>query len=316
MLDEDMKRVIQKAIRLEELGRKENPENYLGFEWSDIDEPAQTLMKAYRRGILKIGFKSNKHTCYQLRDPEEAKVLLQDGIPENEAIRAPSKITIPADLFDTIIGYDDLKWLIRTSLTADQPVHFLFIGGPATAKTAFLLELARIRGTQYHLGGSSTKVGLTDVLLDLAPRILLIDEFDKMNQDDFSILLSLCVTGLVKETKHGRRRQIELPRTQVFAAANKAVFPGEIPSRFSVLHFPEYTEEEAYKVMIGVLTKRENVPEDLAVYIAKNVVQNLRSKDPRDAVRIGRLASTKEDVDRVILILKKYQGAQEPRVLT
>lgn len=311
MLDED-KIIIEKALNLEKAGLRDNPEHYLGWEWHEIDEPPHVIMRLFRKGLVTIPFKSNKHTCYMLKDREEAKVLLEEVEPQVEPTVNIHKPLIPEDIFDTVIGYDDLKFLIKTSLQADKPVHIIFLGGPATAKTIFLMELARIRGAQYHLGGSSTKVGLTDILLDYAPRILIIDELDKMDPRDFSVLLSLCQTGIVKETKHGRMREVELLNTQVFAAANRRDFPPEIESRFEIINMPEYTDEDAYNVMFGVLTKRENTPEDLAATIASRTIKELRTRDPREAIRIARLAKTPEEIDRVISIVQKYQGEKLP----
>ena len=46
---------------------------------------------------------------------------------------------------------------------------------------------------------------------------------------------------------------------------------------------------------------------DLALYIAKQVWDYLGVRDPREAIRISRLAKTREDVDSTISWIKKYR---------
>lgn len=55
-----------------------------------------------------------------------------------------------------------------------------------------------------------------------------------------------------------------------------------------------------------VLTRREGRPRELAERIARKVFE-LGSRDPRDAVKLSRLAATKEDVDKLVSMLKTYR---------
>jgi transcriptional regulator NrdR family protein len=64
--------------------------------------------------------------------------------------------------------------------------------------------------------------------------------------------------------------------------------------------------EQFINVVVNVL-KRRGLEEDLARYIAKQVWDELESKDPRAAVRIARLAKTRAEVDRLVGIIKKYR---------
>lgn len=290
----DEKQILRRAIELE---RKMGPES-LGFEWHEIPAHATTLNKLVLQGILKVNFKSHSSTQYRLNIPiEEAeKVLEPETKPEPEK---PLE-----DLFSVVIGHEDMRDLFNRAIVADKPVHFLMVGDVATAKSLFLSELARLPGAELVLGGRSTKVGISDVLLDREPNILIIDEIDKCDRDDLSILLSLCQDGLVKETKHGSTRQARL-NTKVFCAANTTKgLPPEVLSRFEILRFRRYSEDEARRVMVGVLTMREGVSGDLAEYVAEKVIKELRSQDPREAIRVSRLAKTKEDVDKIVGIIK------------
>lgn len=290
----DDRQIIARAIELE---REMGPEN-LGFEWFQVPAQPAVLNKLVLQGVLKVNFKSHSSTNYRLNIPvEEAEKLLE---PETE----PEPGKPPEDLFSVIVGHEDVIELFNRVLGADRPVHLLMIGDVATAKSLFLSELCRLPGAELVLGGRSTKVGISDILFERKPSLLLIDELDKCDRDDLSILLSLCQDGLVKETKHGSTRQARL-NTKVFCAANTTRgLPPEILSRFEILRFRRYSEDEARRVMVGVLTMREGTDRGLAEYVAEKVIRELGSRDPRGAVRIARISKTREDVDRIIEIIK------------
>jgi len=57
------------------------------------------------------------------------------------------------------------------------------------------------------------------------------------------------------------------------------------------------------------LSQREGVCETLAVYIAQKVLNELNSRDVRDAIKVSRLLKekTKDEVDRIILILSRQK---------
>ena len=57
-------------------------------------------------------------------------------------------LTLPADIFDDIIGHDDVKDLLRATLLAEKPVHVLLAGPPALAKSLFLWDIERAYGEQ------------------------------------------------------------------------------------------------------------------------------------------------------------------------
>ncbi len=217
------------------------------------------------------------------------------------------EVVVPTDLFDAIVGYEDVKSIMVRSLTSEKPVHIFLVGPPASAKTIFLLCIDDLPKARYVLGGSSTKAGLTDVLLTQGPRYLLIDELDKMCAEDYSVLLSLCETGRVSETKFGRTREAKLD-TRVYAAANSTErIPREVLSRFQVFKFPAYTPPEYQEVVEKVLTKKEGVDSELAKHISQRVSTMFESTDVRDAIRIARLARNQEEVDRCLAVLAKYR---------
>ncbi|MFH1515281.1 MAG: AAA family ATPase, partial [bacterium] len=199
------------------------------WQWHHVQAAPASINKLIREGIVKIVYKTNKYTEYALVDRDEIKFVLdqvkfdQDAaeydIEQNGTDNGNEQIQVPDDAFDIIVGYDDVKSIIMKSLESEKPVNVLFIGTPGTAKSMFLEELNRIPGSSYHLGSSSTKAGLNEFLFDVQPRILLIDELEKMDPRDYAVLLSLMEGGKVVETKKNRRREITL-NTIVFAACN------------------------------------------------------------------------------------------------
>ncbi len=71
------------------------------------------------------------------------------------------------------------------------------------------------------------------------------------------------------------------------------------------MRFQEYTTEEFLEVSVHILKSREEIPEQLAIYLATKVNERLNTKDVRDSVKVARLLKekTKEEVDEIINIL-------------
>jgi holliday junction DNA helicase RuvB len=67
-------------------------------------------------------------------------------------------------LFEDIIGYDDIKRLFRMAINANDPVHILLIGQPASAKTVFMRTLTQLQNSYFTDGGNSTKAGMIDYI--------------------------------------------------------------------------------------------------------------------------------------------------------
>ena len=207
--------------------------------------------------------------------------------------------------FENIVGNDDTKLILNKAILSQKPVHVLLVGKPGCAKTMFLTEIAkRLKNSYFIVGSNTTKAGLLNRLFENEPKYLLIDELDKMNGNDQVSLLHLMETGIISETKINKTRQIELT-SWVFATANscqKIIEP--LLSRFVVLKMPEYTIEEFTEISIIKLA-RENVNECTARDIAHKVWKELGSRDIRDVIKVGRLASCNEEVSFVVKMLKK-----------
>lgn len=287
---------------------------YVGFRYHEVGANPWEIQTLVRAGVFAIKDRTNSGTQYTVADPEAlaAALTAQEGLDP----LAEGELSIPEDIFSPIIGYEPAKELFRRALEAPRPVHLLMLGPAASAKTMFLMEIQRLPGAEYHLGSSTTRAGLATVLLERRPRFLTIDEIDKMATADQDVLLSLCETGIVKETKWGRFRQAQL-NTRVFAAANRVhLVRPEVLSRFGILEFSPYEESEFVEVVINVLTRREDVPNEVAVFLAEELwAQASREAasaiaDPREAIRLARLMRTPtvEEARAVLAMMKQYRS--------
>ena len=94
-----------------------------------------------------------------------------------------------SSLFESIIGYDDIKKIFKMSLVSDKPVHILLVGPPASAKTLFMLEflkLERSKGISF----------LTSIPLDTSMNLSRLYDFrwkiinlERSGDNNFSLLL-------------------------------------------------------------------------------------------------------------------------------
>ena len=212
----------------------------------------------------------------------------------------------PEPLFESIVGFSDVKRLFQLSLSSEKPVHILLVGPPASAKTLFMVECMRLERSYFTLGSHSTKSGMIDYLFAKRPRYLIVDEIEHMPMKDQTALLSLMETGILAETKFQKTRNTHL-KTWVFATTNatdRMLTP--LLSRFVVLHFKQYSFGSFQEVCTHILG-REGVTSDVAVAIAEAVWRKLKSKDIRDCIKIGHLAKTKEDVEWIAQTLRTYK---------
>jgi len=282
---------------------------YMGFHTTDLSVPPHTLYRLAQRGVLQILYRSGRGVRYWIPNEKDVEMLLK-LVEGGRGVTPPSKpLEIPEDIFSPIEGYEDIKKILLMSLKSDKIVHILMVGPPSSAKSLILQELNRIDGSYMVLAGTSTRAGIRDVIMEYEPRLLLIDEIDKIQDpNDLSVLLTLMESQRFIVTMATKRVDMYLPCRVIAAANTTRGLPPELLSRFLVFRFRPYTQEELERVIIKVLTEREGVGKDLAEYIADRVINVLKSSDPRDAVKICRLARNKKDVDTVVKIMKKYSA--------
>ena len=295
--------VLRRIIELERTTGQSD--RWLGFKWNEIPAAPATLNKMVVEGVLRVSYDSATSTQYRLAVPiEEAERMLEPKKPPE----AEGKIEIPGDMFAPLVGFDDLKEFIIKSLEGEKPVHVLIISPPATAaKSTILNEVERIPGSVYlSVGGTATRAGLRDVLME-KPRILLLDELDKCQNDlDLSALTTWMEAGRVTVAKHGVRQDVK-GKGWVLAAANsrRGIRP-ELLSRFAVFNIPPYKRDEYVEVVRRVLTMREGTDPELAGYIAERMADE-GSRDVRDCVRLARMGRNKEEVDKFLETIRRYR---------
>lgn len=231
---------------------------------------------------------------------------------KNEVIQKSNNININpkksvgiSDLFDNIIGYEDIKKLFSLSFESQRPIHILLVGPPASAKTLFMLGCMKLDRSYFTLGTHSTKSGMVDYLFEKRPRYLVIDEIEHMPIKDQTVLLSLMETGIIAETKHMKTRNTQL-KTWVFATSNDTnhmLTP--LLSRFMVLHFKQYSFENFQEISIHMLGQ-EGIGKEIAAEVASQVWHKLKSKDIRDCIKIAHLARSKIDVSWIVGTIQKY----------
>jgi Holliday junction DNA helicase RuvB len=230
---------------------------------------------------------------------EEEKVLVIGSQEKNTIIKSQQ-------LFDSIIGYNDVKRLFNLSFSSEKPVHILLVGPPASAKTLFMLSCMKLERSYFTLGSHSTKSGMMDYLFQKRPRYLIIDEIEHMPIKDQTALLSLMETGIIVETKYKKTRDTQL-KTWIFATSNSTdQMLTPLLSRFIVLRFKQYKYEAFQQVAVHLLC-REGISREIAIATAEIVWSKMKSKDIRDCVKIGHLAKTKDDVNWIAETLKNYK---------
>ena len=277
----------------------------LGWEPLDVGAPRKDAETLVYEGVAKVSMHSTHFLHFRLVDPEATKKALAEFREQERRAEEEEKFVIPADIFDDVVGHDEVKKLFLKALGGER-VHFLLLGPPSSAKTLFLLCLERLPKTRYILGSRMSKAGLTDYLITYKPRVVMLDEVDKMDAADYGVLLSLCETGRVTEMLYGRVRQVTLD-TVVFGCANRTKgIPPEVLSRFEVLRFRDYTPEEFLDVVKNVLMRR-GIDQTVAVHIATETMRGLGTRDPREAIRISKLAKSVKEVDEVVSWLRKYR---------
>jgi len=268
-----------------------DPEEFsLGWSWSDVRVVPATLNSLLLKGLLEEKFHSNRYRGLLLTEfGREQATLLTEPIETCEKYR-DEPLVLPDDMFEDIIGHNDIKELLKAAILAEKPVHVMLVGPPALAKSLFLWDIERVCGERaiWLVGSATSKAGLWDLVAEREPRILLVDELDKMSVADTAALLSLMEGGRLVRAKKGRTLDVTVP-IKVIAATNQvATLSPELKSRFAKRELRPYDAAQYCTVVKGVLARREGANPELAEEIAEKLEG--KTHDVRDAVRVARLS--------------------------
>jgi Holliday junction DNA helicase RuvB len=184
--------------------------------------------------------------------------------------------------FLNIEGYSDVKDIVIRALDTEDKYNLLLIGPPASSKTLFLLGILDMRKDGAYFDGSNTTSRILDVLEQEKPKIILIDELEKMPKNWQNQLLNFMESGRVKVDMQKKQFDFTIKGAKVFATCNEINrLSKPLQSRFRKLFLPRYTEEQFLNVTEKVLPKLSS---SLTRHIGANVWKN--GGDIRDVVSI------------------------------
>ncbi len=235
--------------------------------------------------------------------------LLSNLIPVNP-LPSFRQQTGNVQVFDKIVGYDGIKRTFVRSLTSKEPVHILLVGPPGQAKTLFLKCIVdRFRKSAFFtVGSNASKSGLIDVLFEMKPKYLLVDEIEHLKPEYQTTLLSLMETGILTQTMYSKVSQAHL-KTWVFATSNGTKKLSEpLLSRFMIMHLNEYEFSQFYEIAVKKLLA-EGLDNKSVHEIAISVWEQLPHPNIRNCVQIGRLV--KNEPDREMAIADEIQNFKE-----
>jgi DNA polymerase III delta prime subunit len=204
--------------------------------------------------------------------------------------------------FGNIDGYGDIKDLVRRALDSNENYNLLLCGPPASAKTLFLLGIFECRRGVYF-DGSNTTNRILDILQEERPRVICIDELDKMSRQFQNQLLNFLDSGRIKVDQQHKSYDFEIKCAKVFATCNEINrLSKPLQSRFRRLYLPPYTEEQFLDVAAKVLPKLK-----IAHIIGKAVWE--QRGDIRDVISIGKLVRKNDgpvQIEQILSTMVKY----------
>lgn len=296
--------ILERAHYLETQPRTGERWHREGWSHFRIGASREDLKRLMAEGLIELANESGAYRSFRLTAKGKSLVSTHNN---GQTVTAVSVLAA----MDLVVGFDDLKLTIATTIEAQRRTHYILEGPPASAKS-LLLEGVRqsVPGAYMAFGSRTSAAGLSDALFENRPSILLLDEADKMRWDCFSVLLGLMEHGEVIETKSKRTRGIQL-ETAVLAACNSsAKMPPEFLSRFSMhARFPPYARQEFLNVCRIYLSRAQGCPPEIAALIAQQVY-DYGLGDVRRARGIWDImnAPSTEEVSRVVSMMMKYGG--------
>lgn len=283
-------------------------------KWRNTDTPfnPSKLYQLETRGFLTRVFDSNSSTMYSIPNREEVAQKIKEVDNQfNQGMRTvihdfPSEEEIKKKgIFDDVVGYEEVKFIMRRAMSSDDIVNILLIGPPGSAKTVFLMCINKLDDSVYVSGKPTTGPGFMDKMFNETPRYMAIDEIDQMDIADQEILSEYTETGMLVETKGNNKQRSMRTNTKTFAAANnERDILDNINNRFVDLHFEPYSYEEFVKVCEHILPRNEGQTRAEARKIAKAVWDFDGFGNVRKAIQASRLS--KGDPEKVVGVLGDY----------
>ena len=277
-----------------------------------IGYPLSRLRLLLDEGYIYISDRSGAITKYKLTEKGRNVVWAESMERQFEAV----SVSDIMDALELVVGFDDIKQTLAEAISSRRRINFMLEGPPACAKSVMLEGIRMAVPTAFQAFGSRTSAaGLSEVLFELHPTVLLLDEADKMRHDVYSVLLGLMESGEILETKSGKTRGVVLETTVIAACNSSKKMSPEFLSRFAFHpHFPEYSRSEFIDVVVGMLTRAEGCPDDIAKVIGIKVY-DMGIGDVRKARGVWQLMRepTEAEVERIIRMNLKYGDPNNSR---
>lgn len=299
----------------------ENHEEKTGREhdvkWRNTSTPfdPSRLYHLEKHGFLDRVFDSRSTTMYSIINRENiAEEIKEIDNQYNEGMRTvihdfPSEEELEErGIFDDVVGYERIKFLLRRAMSSDDIVNILLVGPPGSAKTIFLMCVNKLNNSTYISGNPTTAPGFMDKMFEETPKYMAIDEIDQMDKEHQEILSEYTETGILVETKGNNKQRSMRTNTKTFAAANSEndILPN-INDRFIDLHFDPYTYDEFVEICEHIIPRNEGKSREEAKKIANAVWEFDRFGNVRKAIQAARLS--KGDPEKVVEVLGDYSGS-------
>ena len=210
--------------------------------------------------------------------------------------------------FSEIVGYADIKRLLILCIQSREPMHIIFDGPPASAKSMFLLQMQKkLENTYYVDCTNASGPGMVEYLFKNDVKYLLLDEVEKMSKCDQNVLLNVMETGILTSTKVKKTATKEM-NLSIYATTNDIDSINKpFRSRFMEFSLPPYSYDEFCNIAVKLLGISYEHPEELSLNIADTVWNKIKSRDVRDLLQVGKLSKTVGDVNFVAATLQKYK---------
>jgi ATP-dependent Lon protease len=162
----------------------------------------------------------------------------------------------------------------------------------------FLMELTKEKGAVYF-DCTSTTNRILQVPDEKRPKIVLLDELDKLPPRYQGVILNFLESGRVKVDQKNLQLDFTIKNAKVFASANylnKIIVP--LRSRFRKLHLPRYTEEQFLDIAVKVCPK---LSRETALIIGEQTWE--QQGDIRDVISISKLVKKNDGPEQITEII-------------
>lgn len=256
--------------------------------------------KKWKRTLYSKKYNEMKEKKYSIWDKIAVRMFCPEfqyltESPKNQAGKSNTSY-----IFDSIIGYDNIKKTLANTINSNQSISILLSGNAGCGKSLFLKEIEKFYPEEsYFIDGSrASKAGIFHVLFDDTEnriRFLLVDELDKLNISDQDALLTLTEDGKLIQTLKTDCREKRYHNLSVICACNRIddiLYP--LQTRLFVIPIRDYTEQEFKEIAKKILPEKYDTSIELSNYLASEVwrlsLQANKRPNIRDCIKIVKLS--------------------------